>query len=258
MQVDRTLMGAAVAHAVAAMFSCPLIFLRFRGDLPEHPAAKPLRFALSIALFLGSLSFVVPLLALDRSWKELAAKLLVATMSAEMVLITMQALRGRASHFNVATPADAIVWRVMVGAIVLATVVILYVAWVASMRPLRDAEGVAIDPLIATGWRSGLWSFLIAAYTGFRMGGARRHTVGGADTGPRTAVLGWSTEHGDLRVAHFFALHALQVLPLFAALLTRAPLPEGVRWALLLLAIGGQSAVTIGTLLQAHQGRPAF
>jgi len=43
------------------------------------------------------------------------------------------------------------------------------------------------------------------------------------------ASLAWSTQHGDLRIAHFLGLHAVQVIPLAAFLLSRRRSFQSIR-----------------------------
>jgi hypothetical protein len=84
------------------------------------------------------------------------------------------------------------------------------------------------------------------------------HSVGVDDGGPGLPVVGWSTIGGDLRVAHFVGLHALQVLPLVGLLLARfgpAWLGQRDRVALVWTAGLGYLGVVALTTWQALRGQ---
>lgn len=83
---------------------------------------------------------------------------------------------------------------------------------------------------------------------------AGAHTIGGPDGGPGIPVTGWSTEHGDLRVAHFVGLHAMQALPLFAWLLRRSSLAERIRARLTVTAAASYAGLFVLLITQALLG----
>ena len=84
---------------------------------------------------------------------------------------------------------------------------------------------------------------------------AGAHTVGAPDGGPGLPLTGWSREHGDIRVPHFVGLHAVQVLPAVAWLLT----PIGslaIRRRAVLAAAAAYAVLYIVLLVQALNGHP--
>ncbi|MEM9191781.1 MAG: hypothetical protein AAGF12_21595 [Myxococcota bacterium] len=254
----RVLWAVAALHAVVAAGWLIALFTNGPTITGVPYALKPLKFAISIAVFLATLAILLPLLRLSQPISLAIASVLAGTMLIEMICIGLQAARGTTSHFNSATPFDAALWQLMVGAIVIATVTMVLVAFIASFRSLGPAGGEPLSPIMAAAWRIGLWLFLLAAVTGFGMGGRLQHSVQGIDGGEGLAFVNWSVRHGDLRVAHFFALHALQALPIAAFAVERVSTEPLTRAVLFGLAATAMLAVCGFTYVQALRGRPVI
>ncbi len=240
----------ALAHGLVALVCAGLHLVRATPILGVHPADKPLKFALSIAVFLYSMSALLPALSLSPATRRTLAVALSSAMSAEMIVIALQALRGRRSHFNVDQPLDVAVVCVMFAGIAVLLSTMIPITLIATLRPL------ATSALCGAAWRISLWLFLFAAVPGFGMGARARHTVGADDGGPGMALTGWSTTHGDLRVSHFLSLHALQIIPLAAAAISRLPVDAGARGALLALVASANAGLAVWTWLRALADRP--
>jgi hypothetical protein len=142
--------------------------------------------------------------------------LFTTTLLVEMAIITIQAARGTASHFNVFTsPVNAILFSVMGIFITLNLVITVFL--LIDFFVQKTALGLPMLWAI----RLGLFVMILASLEGFLMTSIFSHTVGAADGGPGLPVVNWSTIAGDLRVAHFLGMHGLQIFPLLAYLLSR-------------------------------------
>ena len=207
---------------------------------------KPFKFAVSTAIYSLTLAWIFGYLSDWPRARRVVGWTTAIVFVLEVALIDTQAWRGTTSHFNVSTPLDATMFFVMGGAILLQTLVSVTVAVALWRQRFTDK---------ALGWalRLGMTLTIVGALTGPLMtrptaaqladarAGARMtisgaHSVGGLDGGPGVPVTGWSSAHGDLRVAHFIGLHAIQVLALVAVGLRRWHVPETVRVRALLAA----------------------
>jgi hypothetical protein len=115
-----------------------------------------------------------------------------------------------------------------------------------------------IDRPMVSAIRYSIMIFLAGNAIGGYMLARGSHTVGVADGGPGLPFVNWSVIGGDLRIAHFIAIHAIQIVPLFAYILAQmAPiLPvKHRRMAVGALAIA-VSMVVGATFVQAALGRP--
>jgi hypothetical protein len=239
------LFGLGVAHLI--LFGIMLLIAPFdeRTVMGINPWIKPMKFAISIAIYSFTIGWILAELPLRGEVKRRIDHILAVTLLIEIALITMQAARGVTSHFNQTTVFDMFVFGVMGLAITINIAAVAYVAvkfWRSDLR---------IPAPYLWGIRYGLTIFVLASLEGFVMAAHGAHSVGVADGGTGLPFINWSTRGGDLRAAHFFGIHALQVLPLIGALLSSQ---RSVRWA---HAPGiGYGVISLLLFFWALSGRP--
>jgi hypothetical protein len=210
-----------------------LYFADHRVILGINAWIKPMKFALSILIYSWTFGWMLEYLKSEsaRRWITYGA---VVTMTVEIALICLQALRGTTSHFNVHSGFDGAVFAVMGVFIAINTLFNIYATFhfVSGRTTLSGAY--------LTAWQTGLILLLLGNISGGWMVSTLSHTVGAADGGPGLPFLNWSTVAGDIRAAHFATLHGLQVLPLGAYLLVRyLPQSSGsATWILSALYVG--------------------
>jgi hypothetical protein len=200
--------GLAGAAALAALDT--------RAILGINPWIKPMKFFSSIAIFLWTMAWFMPEADPRHARRLHRIRWTIAlTMVGEIALISLQSARGTTSHFNVSTAFSAIVFQAM-GAMILANTL----AVATFQRSLRREQPAGRAGYLR-GLRLGLLIFVIGSLEGFVMIANQAHSVPRPDGGPGLPFVNWSTTGGDLRIAHFLALHALQLLPLAGFLLDR-------------------------------------
>ncbi|HWO12360.1 MAG TPA: hypothetical protein VNN80_22845 [Polyangiaceae bacterium] len=248
--------------------ACALgLWLDPRSVLGAPVWLKPAKFAASIAIYCLTLAWLFGYMPGQARTRRLVSWTTVGVLLFEMSIVGVQAARGTTSHFNVSSPLHTLLWALMGAAVLVQTLSTVAVA-VALFRQ-RFADH-------ALGWalRLGLVLTIAGALLGglmtrpteaqldeMRAGRAQvsgAHTVGAPDGGPGVPVTGWSREHGDLRVAHFLGLHALQLLPLAALGLRRTRASEAQRSRLVFTLAGSHAGLVAILLWQALRGQPVL
>lgn len=225
----------------------------FNGD---NVWLKPLKFEISIAIYLFSFALLLPLTGEAFQRSRLGRSTVwpvIGLLFFELVYIAWRASRGEASHYNQGSPAAVALYAAMGIAAVLFTAASGILAYGLARKDAAPLPAVLRRSLILG---LGLTAVL-GILSGAVLSGAGGHMVGTPP--PSAAVIpffGWSLSAGDLRVAHFLALHAMQIVPgfaLLAATLRPAAAPRAVDAFAL-----GYACMTTLALVAALNARPLF
>jgi hypothetical protein len=192
---------------------------------------KPAKFGISTTIYGLTIAWLYRYIRVWRGRLRMAAWVMSMVVVIEIAIIDGQAARGVSSHFNNATALDRTLFGIMGASIAL--------LWLASL--------VVLGALFKQKFENAAWGWalrlgMLITVVGSAMGGLMvtpthdqieemrahqpapvvgSHTVGAPDGGPGLPGVGWSTEHGDLRVPHFLGMHGVQLIPLFAWVFAR-------------------------------------
>ena len=243
---SRALTRNAVVLLALFAFCLLLSFIDdrlFNGINTWH---KPAKFFLSIAVLFTTVAWALSLVAPNLRQRRSIRWSIVALLGAswlELAYITFRATRAEGSHFNVDTPLENALYSIMgLGAVTMTTTtaIIGFIIWRNRNGDIwRDAAGLGL-----------VLGAVLGTLTASVLATGTSHWIGGDQTDATSLPLFyWSTTGGDLRVAHFIGLHAMQAVP-FAALSGRRSVVYAVAMALTLF--------TAAAFAQGMLGIPLF
>ena len=205
---------------------------------------KPFKFAFSTLTFAWAMAwycFYLPNFNVSLfNWT------VIILLGFEIAYIALQAGRGQLSHYNQSTPVYAALFSMMAFAASAVTIYTAYVGFLFFSKSFPELPTYYVWAI-----RLSIVLFVIFSFEGFAMGSRLSHTVGAANDNSNLLIVGWSKTFGDLRVAHFIGMHALQIIPIVSYYLLK-------NTKLTIALVIGYGFLALFTLIQALKGKPLF
>lgn len=254
---DRTLVVAAVL--ILGLMAPTVLALVVDGRTLNGISVwiKPLKFQLSVGLYLLTLAWLfgaLPEPARDGRAARILKSVALATAAFEIAYITLQAGQGLASHYNVGDAFHGLMYSLMgVAAVALTAVSPGLVVLLGRHPPRHWSSAFRLSVLLGL-----VLTFVLGAGAGAVLSAGDGHWIGGSRTDlGGIPILGWSRTGGDLRVAHFLGIHALQLIPVAGLLAERRFGGRGASlavWA----AAAAYSLLTVLAFFLALRGLPVL
>ena len=221
-------------------------------DLNASPWTKVMRYGGALAIYAWTLALFIQHIPNQEKVLRFVRWGTFVCLMTETGAITVQAIRGLPSHYNISGSGNALIFAAIGLAILVNTLIAFLVLF------LFLWEDVDLPRAYLMGIRLGFVVFTIGSLEGMIMIINQAHTIGAADGGPGLPFLEWSTKAGDLRVAHVAGIFGIQVLPLVGYAIHRLMKDRQVVAQLLLVtaAAGLWTMLVMRLFNQAVAGRP--
>ncbi|MFQ3212780.1 MAG: hypothetical protein ACJAT1_000791 [Marivirga sp.] len=206
---------------------------------------KPSKFFISAAIYSWTMLWYIRYLPTKKANKAFSW-MIILVFTFENFYILWRASKGELSHFNITSATTIVLFSLMGVAISILTAWTAFIGFQFCYYKLPE-----LPRSYHWGIRIGILSFVFFAFSGFIMAGYLQHTVGAADGGAGIPYLNWSKQHGDLRIAHFLGMHALQLFPLLGYYILKK-----TSYLLPLMAV--YIAANFYVLLMALEGKSLF
>jgi hypothetical protein len=238
--------------AIAPCLLAMLVDTRTVNDI--NVWIKPTKFLVSFVVYYATLAWAFGYLPREQQSRGAGRFVIrgsIAVGLLEMTWLFLAAANGVPAHFNSASLAWQVAYGLAgVGSVTLITAILVQGIMIARQR------SVPVPPELR-------WALVAGAVVAFAgtlvaagyMSAGDGHWVGGVRSDADGLLLmGWSRTGGDLRVAHFWSLHAQQLIPAIGWILVAARVPFA---KLAVVAASSAYVMLIAfTFVQALQGEP--
>ena len=225
--LHRPLVIAAAAVAALGVVAAGGLVIDDRQLLNQPIWTKTFKFSISFALYTMTLAWMISLMPKARRWGWWMGTLVAVGLGGDIMLMVIQMIgRGRRLHFNQADETDRLIHNLLATGAYGAFVATAVIAVLLSCQRLADKSlGSAIRAGLGVALAGMAMATLMFTPTpeqqAIRDSGHKSqimgsHGVGVPDDAAGLPIVGWSVDGGDLRVAHFVGLHAVQLIPLLA------------------------------------------
>jgi hypothetical protein len=209
---------------------------------------KPITFGISVGLLLWTCGWVMDRLPARKRLEGVLTAVLIVSGLIEVGLITTQAWRGVASHFNFTTTTDSIIFSAMGAAIGVFSVALLILSvWAVVQRPANRVTRLAVLAglaLVVTGLGLGQWVIGLGVQMAEQLGRA-----------PDTVMAGSA---GVAKFPHAMALHGIQLFIAASVLARSGRLGSRSQLNAVRMAVLGYTALVAWSIVHTNAGRAPF